>query len=165
MNAKKSLVLDGLLAVAFVASLVPNLTTVAGHEWLGLVVTLAFIVHFAAHLRLLPDRNGLRVANLCVDGIALVVLATCAVSGLLVSGAVLPAFGLYAEGYFFWDPLHATAAKVLLALVVVHLALHVRFMTGALRPGSGLSRKRVQTSGNTQGSEPARWHVERGDRS
>ena len=39
------------------------------------------------------------------------------------SGAILPALGWYAEGYFFWAPLHAAAAKVLLALIVVHLAL------------------------------------------
>ena len=33
------------------------------------------------------------------------------VSGLMVSGTVLPVLGLYAPGYFFWDPLHAIAAK------------------------------------------------------
>ena len=42
----------------------------------------------------------------------------CAVSGIMVSGDVLRAFGWYAEGYYFWDPLHAVSAKVLLALAV-----------------------------------------------
>ena len=48
-----------------------------------------------------------------------------ALSGLMESGAVLPTFGLYAEGYYFWGPLHATSAKVLLALLIVHGALNI----------------------------------------
>ena len=48
-----------------------------------------------------------------------------ALSGLMESGAVLPTFGLYAEGYYFWGPLHAASAKVLLALLSVHGALNI----------------------------------------
>ena len=66
-------------------------------------------------------------------------LAVCAVSGVMVSGAVLPAFGLYAEGYFFWDPLHAASAKVLLALLLVHVAVHWRWLAGLF--GKGKKRK------------------------
>lgn len=132
MNVKKSIILDAMLTVAFIASLLPGITTVAAHEWLGLVVAAAFLVHIAAHLRPV-ERSALRTANLVVDALALVALAVCAVSGLLVSGAVLPAFGFFANGYFFWNPLHAASAKVLLALVIVHLALHAKFIAGAVR--------------------------------
>ena len=132
MKAKRSIVADIVLTVAFLASLLPGVTTVAAHEWLGLVVTAAFLVHIAAHLRP-SERTALRTANLVVDGLALVALAVVTVSGVLVSGAVLPAFGFFADGYFFWNPLHAASAKVLLALVIVHLALHARFISGALK--------------------------------
>ena len=47
--------------------------------------------------------------------------------------AVLPALGLYARGYFFWDPLHAASAKVLLALLLVHLALNASAVVRAVR--------------------------------
>ncbi|MEI3231991.1 MAG: DUF4405 domain-containing protein [Gordonibacter pamelaeae] len=58
----------------------------------------------------------------------------CVVSGVLVSGAVLPALGYYAQGYYFWDPLHAVSAKVLLALLLVHVVVHARwFMRFAMR--------------------------------
>lgn len=75
----------------------------------------------------------LRAANLVIDAALFVVLAVVAVSGLGVSGAVLPTFGLYADGYCLWNPLHAAAAKVLLALLIVHLTLHVRFVAAVLR--------------------------------
>ena len=43
---------------------------------------------------------------------------------MLISATVLPMFGLFAPGYFMWNPLHAASAKVLLALVLVHVASH-----------------------------------------
>ena len=48
---------------------------------------------------------------------------------------VLRAFGLYAEGYYFWDPLHAVSAKVLLALLVVHVAVHAKWIAAWFRKG------------------------------
>ena len=54
-----------------------------------------------------------------------------------VSGAVLPALGLYADGYYFWDPLHAIAAKALLALLLVHVVAHWRWLAGFFKNGKG----------------------------
>lgn len=57
----------------------------------------------------------------------------CVVSGVFVSATVLSAFGLFAPGYFVWDPLHAASAKVLLALVLVHAVSHAGKLTGFLK--------------------------------
>jgi uncharacterized protein HemY len=46
------------------------------------------------------------------------------VSGIMVSRHILPLFGLVAPGYFFWNPLHSLSAKMLLALVVIHIVIH-----------------------------------------
>ena len=62
---------------------------------------------------------------------------TVTVSGIMVSGAVLPALGLYADGYYFWDPLHAIAAKALLALLLVHVVAHWRWLVGFFKNGKG----------------------------
>ena len=72
--------------------------------------------------------SAARVARWALDALIAAALAVCAVSGVMVSGAVLPAFGLYAEGYFFWDPLHAASAKALLALLLVHVAVHWKWL-------------------------------------
>ena len=91
-----------------------------------------FFVHAAMHVdwvieavrgsfvRLSWARTGNAVLDLVIVAVVMVVM----VSGVMVSGAVLPALGLYADGYYFWDPLHAMSAKLLLALMLVHVAVH-----------------------------------------
>lgn len=171
MGVKKSLTMDAIALVLFVASLLPGLTGVAAHEWVSLVATAVFLSHVVVHVRA-PKKTGrpsphnaavseqnassevdsrgavssealrgslgrLRTANLVVDAVLFVVLGIVTVSGLGVSGAVLPTFGLYVGGYYFWNPLHAAAAKALLALLIVHLALHMKFVVAFLRRNHG----------------------------
>lgn len=116
-----------LVVYAFVE--LPDATGVAAHEWLGLALVIVLLAHavlrskrFEAGARRMRAQ---RVGRIVLDGALLVSLAVCAVSGIMMSGAVLPTFGLFAEGYYLWNPLHAVSAKVLLALLLVHLALNV----------------------------------------
>ena len=74
-----------------------------------------------------------RTGNLVLDLLVLVAFMVAIVSGFMVSGAVLPFFGHYAEGYFFWDPLHATSAKILLALLLVHVVVHWKWIASFFR--------------------------------
>lgn len=148
----------GAMAALFALSALPGLTGITLHEWIGLAVTAAFLGHGAVRLGRL--RGCCRAAagamprvHAALDGLILLAWATCAVSGLLVSATVLPAFGLYAEGYYWWDPLHAMAAKALLVLILAHAALHLPQMlpaTPAMPPGcrlrGGLGRGRRRRS-------------------
>ena len=74
-----------------------------------------------------------RKRKAALDAALFLALAVCVVSGALVSATVLPAFGLFAPGYFVWDPLHAASAKVLLALVLVHAVSHAGKLAGFLK--------------------------------
>ena len=68
----------------------------------------------------------LLAANPALTGIPLhefIGLGAFIVAGVMVSGTVLPSMGLYASGYHFWDPLHAVAAKVMLAALLVHVVV------------------------------------------
>ena len=84
-------------------------------------------------VRLSWARTGNAVLDLVIVAVVMVVM----VSGVMVSGAVLPALGLYADGYYFWDPLHAIAAKALLALLLVHVVAHWRWLVGFFKNGKG----------------------------
>ncbi len=147
----RKIVVDGVALALYAVVSLPALTGVAAHEWLGLGVLVVLFAHGAQHYdfvaavlrpagssessRSASGTTGNRVpravrprrtgawARLALDAALLLALAVVVLSGLMESGAVLPALGWYAEGYFFWAPLHAAAAKVLLALIVVHLAL------------------------------------------
>ena len=117
------LVIDAVALVAYVIVSLPSLTGVAPHEWLGLAVAVVLIVHLAQHLGHVVSSVRRAASPAVLLGIA---LAVCVTSGVMVSGAVLPTLGLYAEGYYFWNPLHAVSAKVLLALLLIHLFINVR---------------------------------------
>lgn len=130
-------------AVLFLVAVNPGLTGVSVHEWVGLAAFVALIAHcaqqfdrFSGMVRGAVRGPSLRLAARCALMVLTALsLAACVLSGLLVSGAVLPALGMYAGGYHLWAPVHAASAKLLLALVVVHVVLHLR------RIGALLSRK------------------------
>lgn len=142
-EATRNLAVDAVVLVAYAAVANPALTGIGLHEWLGLGALLVLVVHAALHAgwvaetvrALRSDPAPSRIGNLAVDALAFVALAACVVSGLLVSGDVLPAFGWYAEGYYFWDPLHAVSAKVLLALLFVHVVVHAKWIAAWFRKG------------------------------
>ena len=143
-EAARDLAVDAAVLAAYAAAANPALTGVGVHEWLGLGALLLLVVHTALHAGWVAETvrfarenpSAMRIGNLVVDTLAFVALAVCVVSGVMVSGDVLRAFGWYAQGYYFWDPLHAVSAKVLLALVVVHVALHWKWVAGFFARGS-----------------------------
>ncbi len=135
MDRKKNLAIDIGALVVYLVVANPALTGIGAHEWLGFVVLLAFFVHCAVHGDwIFSVASGPGSAswgargNFVLDALILVAFAVVMVSGLCISGAVLPFAGLYAPGYFFWDPLHAISAKVLLALLLVHVVVHWRWI-------------------------------------
>lgn len=140
MSKKRKVALDAVAAVFFAVAVLPQLTGIAAHEWLGIVALVALLAHLAARLdalaglcRAAARRSFLALARVALDAALFLTLAVCAVSGVLVSATVLPTFGLFAPGYFVWDPLHAASAKVLLALVLVHAVSHAGKLTGFLK--------------------------------
>lgn len=137
----KNLVVDAVALLVYAVVSNPALTCVGFHEWLGLGIFVVFLAHVAMHWDWCADaaktafsRPSLaRTGNLVLGVLLLVSFMVCTVSGLLVSGDVLPAFGLYAEGYYFWDLLHAASAKLLLTLLLVHVAVHWRWLVSFFR--------------------------------
>ena len=132
---RKRFAVDAVALAVYLVAANPAVTGVAVHEWLGLAVLVSFLAHCAQHVDWIASTaRGLRGStwaargNLALDALILVAFMVVTVSGLLVSGAVLPALGLYADGYYFWDPLHSIAAKALLALLLVHVVVHWKWL-------------------------------------
>lgn len=131
MPKKATFALDIAAAVLATVAVLPQITGIAAHEWLGLAALTAFLLHLAASLNALSSLlkaarfgSALAVARIALDAALFIPIAVCIVSGVLISATVLPMFGLFAPGYFIWNPLHAASAKILLALVLVHVASH-----------------------------------------
>lgn len=135
-TAKTILVADAVLAVLFIACELPGVTGVSVHEWLGIVLAVALLAHAGKRV-LTTVKNARSAARLVVDVALLVTLAVCVVSGMMISGSVLPFFGYYATGYYFWSPLHAATATVLLAVLLVHAALNAGRVKSFLSANDG----------------------------
>ena len=115
---RKLLAVDAACLLVYLVAASPALTGIGIHEWLGLGVLVEAVRSAFAR------PSWARTGNLALDLLIVAAFMTVTVSGIMVSGAVLPALGLYADGYYFWDPLHAMSAKLLLALMLVHVAVH-----------------------------------------
>ena len=157
MDRKKNLAIDIGALVVYLVVANPALTGIGAHEWLGFGVLLAFFIHCVVHGDwIFSVASGLKSAswgargNFALDALILVAFATVMVSGLCISGAVLPFAGLYAPGYFFWDPLHAISAKVLLALLLVHVVVHGRWIA------SFSGKRKGDVCANSSGAETDR---------
>lgn len=143
MDAKKNLIIDVVALLVYLVVANPALTGIGFHEWLGIGLVVVLLVHSVVHAEWiaetvrtsLADPSWARTGNLILDMLALIAFAVVTVSGLMISGAILPTFGLYADGYYFWDPLHAISAKVLLALLLVHVVVHWRWFTLFFKKG------------------------------
>lgn len=156
--SKRIIVIDVIVLVAYILSAFPAITGVPAHEWISIVGTVILLVHCAARgiiavrssrspKSALPARQPLdagvsptpqigqagrawrTILNVLITG----ALAICFVSGIMVSGTVLPAFGIFATGYYFWDPLHAISAKVLLALLLIHVVINIPVILALVR--------------------------------
>lgn len=143
---RRILLIDVVSFVVYTAVALPAFTGIPLHEWLSMVLLLSMLIHGALHfdwavatLRQLGQGIVLaRVGKIALDAALLVVLMMVVVSGLGISGTVLQTFGLYAEGYYVWAPLHAVAAKVLFALLLVHVTVHARSLYNLLKRSSAL---------------------------
>lgn len=132
MKTIRSVVIDILALLLYIIAANPAITGLGIHEWVSLGVLAIFIVHGIQHydwvletLKALSKHPSLtQIANLVLGILLVVVFMVVTVSGIMVSRHILPLFGLVAPGYFFWNPLHSLSAKMLLALVVIHIVIH-----------------------------------------
>lgn len=77
--------------------------------------------------------SGVAIGRMALNVLTFLSLVVCCVSGLCESGAVLKSFGAFMDGYYFWNPIHAVSAKVMLALVVAHLAINARQVVASVK--------------------------------
>lgn len=127
-------------------------------EWLSLGLLVVFFVHAAAHVPWAVDAmRGVRQTtggvrgNPALDALVLAAFAVVMVSGFGTSGEALRAFGCYADGYYFWNPLHAIAVKVLLTLLLVYVVVQIKWSYQVLC-GKGVAASRLPGDGSRAAS-------------
>jgi hypothetical protein len=151
MAVRTNLVVDVVIAAAFLVAANPPVAGLAVHEWFGLAFGAAIVVHLVLHWewivratgKLLGAKGtGLRL-NYLVDAFLLVALTATVLSGLLGSRHVLPWLGLPAEPARGWRGIHSFAANSSLAAMGVHLGLHWNWIALNLPRLVGRSQKKA----------------------
>ncbi len=126
---------DAVLLLGFTLAYSYGFTGIAIHEWLGIGLGAALLLHLTLHWdwvirttrKLLRPRGPDKVIWL-VNLALLVAMTFCVASGVLISRVALPSLGLYPLSGSFWTQLHFRTADVTLALVPVHAALRWRWI-------------------------------------
>ena len=140
---------DGVLLVAYTLVYSLRFTGLAIHEWLGLGIGLALLLHLTLHwdwvirtTRKLLVRGGRDRGIWLLNLALLVVMTLCVLSGVLVSQVALHQLGITVHPGPFWMNMHDTTAKLTLILASVHVAVRWRWIVsvgrrllGNLRPG------------------------------
>jgi hypothetical protein len=136
MSARARLWLDLALFGALFLAYNPAWTSVGVHEWLCVITIVPLLVHvivnwdktlavlrrFAEKLRAMPK------VNLVVDAALFVAAVTVMLSGLLISQSVAPALGVSIVPSALWVSTHSWSADATILLVLVHFALHWRWI-------------------------------------
>jgi Domain of unknown function (DUF4405) len=126
---------DAVLLVAYTLAYSIGFTGLAVHEWLGIGLSLALLVHLTLHwdwvlrtTRRLFTRRG-RDRTIWLVNLALLICMTlCVLSGILISQVALETLGIPVPRSPFWAGLHGTTAGLTLVLVPVHAALRWRWI-------------------------------------
>lgn len=141
MKPSRILLIDIVAAAVYLVAANPDVTGLAIHEWVSSGVFVVLVVHAAQHYDWIIEtlkksgerRTPARVGRLVLDILTVVTFMVVTVSGLMVSRFILPLFDLVAPGYFFWNPLHSISAKVLLALLVIHVVVNIGKVIAMIR--------------------------------
>ena len=141
MTMRARLLLDLSLFGALLLAYNPAWTGIALHEWLCVAVVAPLLVHIIVNwdmtMRIVRRFSALVRAtprvNLVVDGALFVAAVTVTVSGFMVSQVVARAFGIVVIPTSIWVQTHSLSADATIALLLVHFALHWKWIANAAR--------------------------------
>jgi hypothetical protein len=131
---------DAVILLAYTVAYSYGFTGVVIHEWLGIGIGIALLLHLTLHwdwvirtTRRLFDPHGHDKVIWLVNLALLFAMTLCVASGIAISRVALPELGITTLQTPFWFRLHVLTAEVTVGLVPVHVALRWRWIAGVGR--------------------------------
>lgn len=134
-------VVNACLFLLFLLAVIPQVTGVVFHEWVSLVLLVPLAVHLLTDWNWIV-RTGKRFFgslrpelrfNFCWDALLFINMVVVTLSGVMISEALLPAFGWQPKLDLFWTSLHDLSSNLIVAMLGVHLAMHWQWIKRAFR--------------------------------
>jgi hypothetical protein len=139
---KTNLLIDITLLTAFLISSSPNFTGNQIHEWLGVALAIALIVHILLHWNWIVSVGARYLKNLWhvsrlqffVDILTFIAFITLITTGLMMSKTVLVGLGIQvARAGRSVKTIHSTASSVAVILAGVHVSLHWKWLVCTIK--------------------------------
>ncbi len=136
-----NLLLDAASFLAFLILTAPRFTGMAIHEWLGVALGAALITHLLLHWNWLVSitRRFFGAAtwrartNYLLNALLFVCFTVTLFTGLMISRAALPLFGLQPGHDRLWEQLHRLGSDACVILIGLHLGLHWNWIVNTTR--------------------------------
>ncbi len=140
-TAKVRIFVDIFFVILMVLVLVPQTTGIPIHEWAGFLILIPFLFHLLINwdwiaknsTRFLKKETNKSRFDYVLNWLLYLAMLVVTVSGIVISEAVLPLFGIHFEPDGFWSLMHTLSATLLMAILGIHIALHWRWIVGAFR--------------------------------
>lgn len=149
VNVKRfRLWIDLVLLAGMVLAVVPFATSIPIHEWVGLLVLLPLLAHLVidwkwivtVSQRIFKRQPSEVRFNYWLNWTQFFLLVLATVSGIVISEAVLPTFGIHIIPDNYWIAMHEISASILIISMGVHVAMHWKWLVNAIRPIFGRKR-------------------------
>ena len=136
-KTKNYWILDAALGIGFFLSFLLDFTSLALHQWLGILIGAGAFTHLLLHnkwLQITVRNFSSRASNrsrwyLIVDG-----LLGMGFLGIIITGLVISTWvNLYFENYPIWLAVHITVSIQTMILLVVKLVLHRQWIAATTR--------------------------------
>ena len=140
-DTARNLLVDLAIVTGFLISLQPHFTGMTIHEWLGISLAGAFLLHILLHWRWLyatTSRFFKKLArqariNFILNLALLIDFTLITLTGFFISEEALPLLGLQGSQEMAWKWLHTASAELSIWIVGLHIALHWKWVVNAVK--------------------------------
>lgn len=141
MSTKTNLILDVTIFTAFLIAFEPGLTGIPIHEWLSLAFAATLILHLLFHWKWIITIGGQFFKkffhesrlNFFVDSLFFIGMTIAMFTGIMISRAVLPLFGIQLPENSPWRTLHSLSTDLTMLTLGLHIALHWKWIVNAIK--------------------------------
>lgn len=155
--SKTNLLIDMGVFITFLVASAPHFTGNLIHEWIGVAVAAALLVHILLHWNWIVEVGGKFFKNLwhasrlqfMLDILIFVAFIVLITSGLVISKNVMSILGIHFTAARSWKMIHSTASNIAVILAGLHIFLNwnwIACMTGKylVRPIRAIFRPQVE---------------------
>ena len=139
-TSKVRIYLDIFFFTLMILVLIPQTTGIPIHEWASFIILFPFFLHLIINwnwiatnsVKFFKKQPNKTRFDYILNWLLYLFMIIVTVSGIVISESALPVFGIHFEPDNFWSQIHNVSATLFMAIFGIHIALHWRWIVGAI---------------------------------